>query len=58
MNEFNIMATQLSSVSIEFDDEVRAMILLSSLLESWNGTVTAINNSLGKEKLNYNDIRD
>ena len=45
--EFNIVVTHLSSVSIEFDDEVRALILLSSLPENWNG---------GKEKLNYNDI--
>ena len=34
------------------------MILLSSLPESWNGTVTVVSNSSGKEKLNYNVIRD
>lgn len=34
LNELNTVTTQLSSVGIEFDDEVRALILLSSLPES------------------------
>ncbi|XP_028098185.1 uncharacterized protein LOC114297905 [Camellia sinensis] len=58
LNEFNIVVTQLSSISIKFDDEVRALILLSNLPKSWNSIATAVSNSLGKEKLNYNDIQD
>ncbi|KAE8664067.1 hypothetical protein F3Y22_tig00112857pilonHSYRG00227 [Hibiscus syriacus] len=42
LNELNTITTQLSSVEIEFDDEVRALILLSSLPDSWNATVTAV----------------
>ena len=34
LNELNTITTQLSSVEIEFDDEVRALILLSSLPDS------------------------
>ena len=34
MNEFNVITTQLSSVEIMFEDEVKALILLSSLPES------------------------
>ncbi|PKA59205.1 Retrovirus-related Pol polyprotein from transposon TNT 1-94 [Apostasia shenzhenica] len=34
INEFNIITTQLSSVDINFDDEVKVLILLSSLPES------------------------
>ena len=34
LNELNIITTQLSSVGIEFDEEVRALILLSSLPKS------------------------
>ena len=34
LNELNIVTTQLSSVGIDFDEEVRALILLSSLPES------------------------
>ena len=32
MNEFNVITTQLSSVEINFDDKIYALILLSSLL--------------------------
>ena len=45
LNKFNTVTTQLSSVEIEFDEEVRALILLSSLPESWNATVTAVSSS-------------
>ncbi|KAE8711604.1 Detected protein of confused Function [Hibiscus syriacus] len=41
LNKLNTITTQLSSVEIEFDDEVRALILLSSLPDSWNATITA-----------------
>ena len=34
INELNTILTQLSSVEIEFDDQVRALALLSSLPES------------------------
>ena len=33
LNEFNTITNQLSMVGIEFDDEVRALILLASLQE-------------------------
>ena len=58
INELNIVTTQLSSVGIEFDDEVRALILLSSLPESWNATVTAVSSSSGGNKLKFDDVRD
>ena len=31
INEFNVITTQLSSVEIDFDDEIKVLILLSSL---------------------------
>ena len=31
LNEFNIITNQLSSVEIDFDDEIRALIVLASL---------------------------
>ena len=34
INEFNIIVSQLSSVKINFKDEIKALILMSSLLES------------------------
>ena len=58
INELNIVTIQLSSVGIEFDDEVRALILLSSLPDSWSATVTAVNSSLGSKKMKFDDVRD
>jgi hypothetical protein len=45
-------------VEITFDDEVKALILLSSLPESWSAVVTGVSSSLGHGKLQLNDIRD
>uniref|UniRef100_A0A2N9I8X4 Retrovirus-related Pol polyprotein from transposon TNT 1-94-like beta-barrel domain-containing protein n=1 Tax=Fagus sylvatica TaxID=28930 RepID=A0A2N9I8X4_FAGSY len=35
LNEFNTITNQLFSVEIEFDDEIRALIVLASLPNSW-----------------------
>jgi hypothetical protein len=37
LNEFNTVTNQLSSVKVEFDDEVRDLLILCSLPEIWNG---------------------
>ena len=37
LNDFNTVTNQLSSVKVDFDDEVRALIILYSFPESWNG---------------------
>ena len=34
LNEFNTLTSHLSSVKVKFDDEVRALLILCSLLES------------------------
>jgi hypothetical protein len=56
LNEFNTITTQLSYVEIEFNDEIRALILLSTLPESWNCTVTVVSSSLGNLKLKYDYV--
>ena len=58
LNEFKTIKNQLSSVEIDFDDEIRALIVLASLPNSWESMRMAVSNSTGKEKLKYNDIRD
>ena len=57
LNEFNIVTSQLSSMGVNFDEEIRALLILCSLLESWNGLVMAVSNSfLGSGSLKYDDV--
>ena len=56
LNEFNTITNQLSSVEIDFDDEIRALVVSASLPNRWEAMRMAVSNSTGKEKLKYNDI--
>ena len=58
LNEFNTSINQLSTVGIEFDDEVRALILLAYLPNSWEAMRMMVSNSARKSKFKYDDIRD
>ena len=58
LNEFNTITNQLSSIEIDFDDKIRALIVLASLPNSWEVMRMVVSNSTGKEKLKYNDIQD
>ena len=58
LNEFNTITNQLSSVEIDFDDEICALIVLASLPNSWEAMRMAVSNSTEEEKLKYNDIWD
>ena len=58
INEFNMIVSQLSSVEINFEDEIKALILMSSLPKSWNIVVAAISSSRGSDKLRFDEIRD
>ena len=58
INEFNSILSRLTSVGIGFEDEVQALLLLSSLPESWSGTVTAVSSSAGEAKMTFEMIRN
>ena len=53
-----MIVSKLNSVDINFEDEIKALILMSSLPESWDNVVTAISSSHGSEKLKFDEIRD
>ncbi|VFQ97412.1 unnamed protein product [Cuscuta campestris] len=58
INKLNSILARLLSVCIKFDDEVQALLLLSSLPDSWSGTVTAVTNSAGPDRFTFEKIRD
>ena len=58
INEFNMIISQLSPVEINFEDEIKALILMSSLPESWDTVVAAISSFRGSDKLKFDEIRD
>jgi hypothetical protein len=57
LNEFNMVTNQLISIKVDFDDEVRALLILCSLSESWNGLIMVVSNSVsGSNTLKFNDV--
>ncbi|VFQ93400.1 unnamed protein product [Cuscuta campestris] len=58
INKLNSILARLLSVGIKFDDEVQALLLLSSLPDSWSGTVTAVTGSVGPDGFTFDQVRD
>ena len=57
LNDFNMVTNQLSSVGVNFDDEVRALLILCSLLERWDGLVMVVSNYVsGSSTLKFDDV--
>jgi hypothetical protein len=57
LNEFNTVANQLSFVKVDFDDEVKALLILCSLTKTWNGLVMVLSNSVsGSNTLKFDDV--
>lgn len=57
LNEFNMVTSQLSSVGVNFDDEVADLLFLCLFLESWNGLVMAIHDFISSfSTLNVDDV--
>ena len=52
-----VMVTiQLNFVGVNFNDEVRPLLFMFSLPESWSGLVMAISNYVYEITLNYDDV--
>ena len=58
INEFNMIISQLSLVKINFEDEIKTLILISSLHDSWDTIVAMISSFRGFEKQKFDEIRD
>jgi hypothetical protein len=57
LNEFNTVTNQLIYVKVDFDDEVRDLIILCSLLESLNNLVMVVSNSVfDSNSLKFDDV--
>jgi hypothetical protein len=57
LNEFNTTTNQLSYVKVDFDDELRFLLILCSLPERWNGLVMDVSNSVsGSNTLKIVDV--
>ncbi|KHM99420.1 Retrovirus-related Pol polyprotein from transposon TNT 1-94, partial [Glycine soja] len=53
-----LFSLKMGEVQIKFEDEVKALILLSSLPDSWAATVTAVSSSTRENTLKLSNIRD
>ena len=57
LNDFNTVTNQLSSAKVDFEDEVKALLILCSLPKSWNGLVMVVSNSVsGSNTLKFDDV--
>ncbi|KAD3336662.1 hypothetical protein E3N88_32181 [Mikania micrantha] len=58
INNLNLIMSRFLSVGMKFDDETKVVLLLSSLPDSWFGTVTAVTSSVGTTNMTFEGIRD
>lgn len=56
LNKFNIVTSQLTSIDVIFDDDITALLILSSLLKSWDDLVMALSNSLSSRTLKFDGL--
>ncbi|MCO5587781.1 hypothetical protein L7F22_041733 [Adiantum nelumboides] len=56
LNEFISLYSQLTLKGLNFDDEMKAIFLLCSLLVSWDISNTVISNSTHGGKIAFNDV--
>lgn len=57
-SEFQNLVNQLSNVGLKFDDELQALLLLSSLPDNWETLVVSLSNSAPEGKLTMAMVKD
>ncbi|GAA0146994.1 hypothetical protein LIER_06806 [Lithospermum erythrorhizon] len=58
LNDFNSLINQLSTVEVNFEDELQELILLASLPDSWEPMRAPVSNSVGNEKLQLKVVEE
>ena len=57
LNEFNTVTNQLSYIKVDFDDEVKALLILCSFPKRWNVLVMDASNFIsGSNTLKFYDL--
>lgn len=58
LNTFKGLVNQLTKIEMKIDDELQALLLLSSLPESWDTLVVTLSNSVPDGKLSMDTVSD
>lgn len=58
MSEFQGIVDQLNSMKMTVDDELQALLMLSSLPKSWDTLVVSVSNSAPDGKLTMDMVKD
>ena len=57
LNKFNSVTNQLSFVNVNFDEEIKTLLILCSLPKSWNDLVMVVSNSISRSNnLKFDDL--
>ena len=57
LNDFNMVTNQLSYIGVNFDDQIRDILILCSFLERWDVLVMVVSNYVSRSSiLNFNDV--
>jgi hypothetical protein len=58
LNVFQCHINQLSAMKVNFEDEVQALLMLSSMPDSWNMLVVSVHNSAPDEKMTLDMVKN